>query len=71
MTQEIEANKTSVDMSDSSVAEGLSRRGHFAFNWSDIEEITLPNGVISQMYRVGLPDDDSSRVILDGSRENL
>ena len=44
MTQDIEANKASVDMSDSNVGEGLSRRGHFAFNWSDIEEITLPNG---------------------------
>ena len=63
MTQDIEANKASVDMSDSNVGEGLSRRGHFAFNWSDIEEITLPNGVISQMYRVGLPDDDSSPTV--------
>ncbi len=55
--------KPPVDMSNSSISHDLTKRGHFAFNWSDVEEITLPNGVVSQMYRVGMPEDDSSPTV--------
>jgi len=41
----------------------LQRRGHAALSWDDIEPATLPNGVVTAMYRVGMPDRDSSPVI--------
>lgn len=41
----------------------LSRRGHTSFNWSDVPEITLPNGVVSQRYRVGELDDDTASTV--------
>ena len=38
-------------------AEALARRGHLGFNWDDIEAVTLPTGIVSQMYRVGVEED--------------
>lgn len=37
--------------------ERLAKRGHLAFNWDDIDKVTLPTGVVSQMYRAGLGED--------------
>ena len=34
----------------------LTRRGHVALSWSEIEPAVLPNGVTTAMYRVGLPE---------------
>ena len=56
-------NKKPIDLSHDALSETLNRRGHFAFNWDDIKPITLPNGVISKMYRVGCPKDPSSPTV--------
>ncbi|MFT4825077.1 MAG: hypothetical protein ACJAUG_000764 [Halioglobus sp.] len=42
---------------DPKAASDLARKGHLAFTWEDLDEIVLPTGVISRMYRVGLDDD--------------
>jgi|TARA_B110000503_G_C6983584_1_gene344306 hypothetical protein len=55
--------KKPIDLSHDALSEMLNRRGHFAFNWDDIKPITLPNGVISKMYRIGCPKDPSSPTV--------
>jgi hypothetical protein len=41
----------------------LQRRGHAALSWDEIAPATLPNGVVTAMYRVGMPDQDTSPTI--------
>ena len=41
----------------------LQRKGHIAFNWEDLDEITLPSGIITSMYKVGDPADESSPTV--------
>ena len=43
------------------LSEALTRRGHVALSWDEIEPATLPNGVVAAMYRIGLPDQDRQR----------
>lgn len=38
---------------DSEAAADLERRGHYAFNWDDLDAIELPSGIVTRMYRVG------------------
>lgn len=52
-----------VDLSKDVLSASLDRKGHAAFNWDDIDPITLPNGVISKMYRIGCPEDPSSPTV--------
>ena len=35
----------------------LSRRGHLDFNWDDLDEIELPSGIRTRMFRLGTDDD--------------
>ena len=37
-------------------AQSLSRRGHLAFNWDDLQSIELPSGIVTRMYRAGLDE---------------
>ena len=41
----------------------LQRKGHLAFNWEDLDKITLPTGIVTSMYRVGNPADDASPTV--------
>ncbi len=41
----------------------LQRKGHIAFNWEDLDEITLPSGIVTSMYKVGDPADESSPTV--------
>ncbi|MEH6515173.1 MAG: hypothetical protein V7742_00725 [Halioglobus sp.] len=41
----------------------LKRKGHLAFNWDDLDEIELPTGVKTQMYRIGDPSDESAPTV--------
>ena len=38
-------------------AASLARKGHLAFNWDDLEEIELPSGIVTKMFRLGTDDD--------------
>ena len=33
-------------------AASLARKGHLAFNWQDLDEIELPSGIRTRMYRM-------------------
>ena len=48
---------------DAQVRSELTRKGHLAFNWDDLDELTLPSGIRTRMYRVGMPDEDSSPTV--------
>jgi hypothetical protein len=37
---------------DAKAAADLERKGHHAFNWDDLEPITLPSGIVTRMYRM-------------------
>lgn len=41
----------------------LQRKGHAAFRWEDLEQINLPTGVQTCLYRVGDPDDEASPTV--------
>ena len=41
----------------------LQRKGHIASNWEDLDEITLPSGIVTSMYKVGDPADESSPTV--------
>ena len=41
----------------------LSRKGHMAFCWDDLDEVTLPSGIETRMYRVGMPDEPGSPTV--------
>ena len=45
------------------ITEELNRKGHFAFCWDDLDQITLPTGVVTSTFRVGLPDQDASPTV--------
>lgn len=38
-------------------AAALQRKGHLAFNWSDLDKIELPSGIVTSMYRIGTEAD--------------
>ena len=58
-----QAKRKPVDLSTDALSASLNRKGHAAFNWDNIDPITLPNGVISKMYRIGCPKDPSSPTV--------
>ena len=35
----------------------LARRGHLGFNWDDLDEIELPSGIRTRMFRLGTEAD--------------
>ena len=41
----------------------LARRGHVVTSWDKIGSLTLPTGAVTQMYRIGLPDDAASPTV--------
>jgi hypothetical protein len=45
------------------LSEALTRRGHVALSWDEIEPATLPNGVVAAMYRIGLPGKESAPTV--------
>ncbi len=42
---------------DTKAAADLERKGHLAFNWDDLDEITLPSGIVTRMYRMSADSD--------------
>ncbi len=48
---------------DAEVRAELSRKGHMAFSWDDLDELTLPSGIRTRMYRVGMPDEADSPTV--------
>ena len=46
---------------DPEAAASLARRGHLAFNWDDLDEIELPTGIRTRMFRLG-PEDDAPTI---------
>ena len=49
--------------SDAETAKELGRKGHLAFNWDDLDEVELPSGIRTRMYRIGDPADESSPTV--------
>lgn len=41
----------------------LQRKGHLAFTWDDLDKVELPTGIVTSMYRVGDPGDESSPTV--------
>ena len=41
----------------------LSRKGHIAFSWDELDKVELPTGVVTSMYRVGDPSDEASPTV--------
>lgn len=56
-------HKRTVDLTRQALSDSLNKRGHETFSWADIEPITLPNGVVSKMFRVGCPIEASSPTV--------
>lgn len=48
---------------DTEYATELERKGHLAFNWDDLDEIELPTGIQTRMFRVGDPADESAPTV--------
>ena len=48
---------------DAQTASELNRKGHLAFSWDELDEIELPSGIRTRMYRVGDPADESSPTV--------
>jgi hypothetical protein len=48
---------------DQEYASELNRKGHLAFHWDDLDEIRLPSGVQTRMFRVGDPADESAPTV--------
>ena len=63
MAPPAESNKMPIDLSTDALDKNLARRGHLTFNWDDVKPVTLPNGVISKMYRVGSPSEQASPTV--------
>lgn len=55
--------KRTVDLTRQVLSDSLNKRGHETFSWDDIEPISLPNGVVSKMFRVGCPIEPSSPTV--------
>jgi hypothetical protein len=60
-SEQSDANRTPFDRE--TLKATLRRRGHVATSWDAIEPAKLPNGVVTAMYRVGLPDQDSAPTV--------
>ena len=41
----------------------LERRGHIVTSWDEIGSIELPTKAVASMYRIGLPDQESSPTV--------
>lgn len=52
-----------MSMNDVELSATLSRRGHAALSWEEIDEAVLPSGIRTQMYRVGDPTDPASPTV--------
>jgi len=50
-------------LDNETLKKNLARRGHVALSWDAIEPARLPNGVLTSMYRVGMPDKESSPTV--------
>ena len=48
---------------DAQVMEELNKKGHIAFSWDDLDKLELSNGLITSMFRVGDPNDESSPTV--------
>ena len=48
---------------DAEVRAELSRKGHMAFCWDDLDKLELSNGIVTSLYRVGMPDDPASPTV--------
>lgn len=55
--------KKLVDLSTHALNDKFERRGHVTFNWDDVKPVTLPNGLVSKMYRVGSPSKQASPTV--------
>ncbi len=42
---------------DPESATKLARKGHLAFNWDDLDQIELPSGIVTSMYRLSDAED--------------
>ena len=50
-------------MTDAEQSAELTRKGHSAFCWDDLDKLTLPTGIETRMYRVGLPESEASPTV--------
>ena len=48
---------------DAEIRAELTRKGHMAFSWDDLEKLELSNGIVTSLYRVGMPDESSSPTV--------
>lgn len=48
---------------DAEFARELGRKGHVAFSWDALDEVQLPTGIVTSMYRVGDPADPAAPTV--------
>lgn len=48
---------------DAEIRAELTRKGHMAFCWNDLDILKLSNGIETRLYRVGMPDEASSPTV--------
>ena len=58
-----EATTQSRQKTDAEIRAELTRKGHMAFCWDDLDKLELSNGIVTSLYRVGMPDEASSPTV--------
>ena len=48
---------------DAEIRAELTRKGHLAFRWDDLDKLELSNGIVTSLYRVGMPDEAASPTV--------
>ena len=48
---------------DKEFSEELGKKGHISFSWDDLDKLELPTGVITSLYRVGDPFDETAPTV--------
>ena len=60
MSAEETSEKT---LATADIRDELKRRGHIVTSWDEIGSIELPTTAVATMYRIGLPDEESSPTV--------
>lgn len=54
---------TEKTLAPADIKDELNRRGHIVTSWDEIGSIELPTSAVATMYRIGLPDKESSPTV--------
>jgi len=63
MATSVESTSAQRQKTDAEVRAELERKGHMAFSWDDLDKLELSNGIVTSLYRVGMPDQAASPTV--------